>query len=183
MDAPSDGCGEGPSGAAPSAHSGAAPAWLRRFCSRADPDCWIGLVTRVIAAASEERDGTIVHTPDHYLGAAWAPRPQVLRWPEVVVIGSPAADNAIAELFANLPGDARLYLADLDQVDAALAAEILRRSDSNLEPYQQRGIEAFIAAQRERDRALIEERYTDRDAGYERFRAVLLREIRSDRAT
>jgi hypothetical protein len=154
---------------------------VRRLSARADPDCWIGVAARVIPAAREERDGVAVNTPDHYLAAAWPPaRDRLSRWPEVVVIGSPLADNAIEELFTHLPADARLYLGDLDQVDAALAAEILQHSDRNLEPYQQRAIDAFIAAQRERDRTLIAERYTDRDAGYERFRAAVpaLRDLR-----
>jgi len=159
------------------------PPWLRRLSARPEADCWIGLVSRVIAAAREERDGVIVNTPDHYLGAAWPPRHRYSRWPEVVVIGSPAADNALSELFVHLPPEARLYLAGLDEVDAALAGEILRRGDRNLEPYQQSALDAFIAAQRDRDRAMIDERYTDHDAGYERFRAVLLRDLTNDRAT
>lgn len=159
--------------------------WLRRLASAFEPSCWIGVVTRVVSAASEERAGAIVHTPDHYLGAAWTPPMQRLsRWPEVVVIGSPASDNALTELFGHLPDDARLYLAGLDQVDATLAAQILLASDRNLERYQQRGLERFIASQDARDGALIEERYTDRDADYDRFRAVLLkRPGRPPRAT
>ena len=133
-------------------------------------------MARVVPAACEERDGAIVHTPDHYLGAAWPPASrQLTRWPDIVVIGSPAADNALAELFARLPGDARLHLAGLDDVDAALAAQILRDTDRNLEAYQQRAIDAFIEAQRVRERTLIVERYTDRDPGYERFRGALLK--------
>ena len=72
------------------------------------------------------------------------------RWPEVVVIGSPSADNALAELFAHLPDDARVFLAGVDNVDAALAAEILLAADRNLEPYQRDALANFIAAERKR---------------------------------
>ena len=117
-----------------------------------------------------------MRTPDHYLGAAWPPPSRgITRFPDVVVIGSPAADNALAELFVHLPRDARLHLAGLEHVDAALAAQILRDTDRNLEDYQRRAIDAFIEAQRSDDAARIAQRYTDRDAGYERFRGALSR--------
>ena len=131
---------------------------------------------RVVPAATEAHDGALVHSPDHYLGAAWPPPVQgVTRFPDVVVIGSPSSDNALGELFVHLPHDARVHLAALEHVDAALAAQVLRDTDRNLEEYQRRAIDAFIKAQREHDRARIAERYTDRDPGFERFRGVLPR--------
>ena len=146
--------------------------WLRRLAPRHDPACWTGIVIRVIRAGTFERDGTLLHTPDHYLAAAWSPATAgPSRWPEVVVIGSPGPSNALAELFLKLPPAARLYLADREQVDVVLAATILQRGDRNLEAYQRAAIAAFIAAESQRDRDLIDARYTDRDAGYERFRA------------
>lgn len=133
-------------------------------------------MARVVPATSEARDGALVHTPDHYLGAAWPPLGRgPTRWPDIVVIGSPGADNALTELFVHLPSDARVHLAGLDDVDAALAAEVLRNTDRNLEAYQRRAIDTFIEAQRARERATLAERYTDRDPGYERFRGALLR--------
>ncbi len=149
--------------------------WLRRLAGRFEPSCWAGLVARVVPAAATEVAGVTVHTPDHFLGAAWPPAAAGLaRWPEIVVIGSPAADNALAELFVHLPPSARLYLANLDEVDGALAAQILRDGDRNLEPYQRAGVDAFIAAERAREQEAIRSRFTDRDAGFERFRHVVL---------
>jgi hypothetical protein len=55
-----------------------------------------------------------------------------------------------------------------------LAAEILLAGDRNLEPYQREGIAEFITAERERTRMATIERYMDRDAGFERFRARAL---------
>jgi hypothetical protein len=158
------------------ATTGAAP-FVRRLAARFEPGCWVGLVIRAVPAAEHEQDGAIVRTPDHFLGAAWAPADGVpTRWPEAVVIGSPTADNALAELLRHVPAEARLYLTGADDVDAALAAEILLAADRNLEPYQQDALAVFIDAQRARTQVAIGERYTDRDAGFERFRARVLGE-------
>ncbi len=108
--------------------------FARRLASRWQPACWTAVVVRVIPAREREEDGVLVRTPDHYLGAAWPPAASgPARWPDVVVIGSPSADNALAELFAHLPDEARAFLAGVDDVDAALAAEILLAADRNLE--------------------------------------------------
>ena len=147
----------------------------RRLASRWEPACWTAVVVRVIPARESDEDGVTVRTPDHFLGAAWPPAAQgPSRWPEVVVIGSPSADNALAELFAHLPDDARAFLAGVDDVDAALAAEILLAADRNLEPYQRDALENFVAVERKRVGAAIAAHYTDRDAGFERFRARVL---------
>ncbi len=130
---------------------------------------------RAIDEAARDIDGTRVVTPDHYLGAAWAPAVGApTRFPDVVVIGSPSGDNALAELLVHVPCDAKLWLAGRDEVDVALAAEILLAADRNLERYQRDAIAAFIAAEHARTRAAIAARYTDRDAGFERFRAQVV---------
>jgi hypothetical protein len=67
-----------------------------------------------------------------------------------------------------------LFLATRDDVDAALAADILLACDSNLEAYQAEGVAAFARAERERVRAEVARRYTDDDPGFERFRARVL---------
>jgi hypothetical protein len=97
-----------------------------------------------------------------------------VRWPEAVVIGSPTPDHALGELFRHLPAEGRLYLAGVDDVDAALAAEILLAADRNLEPYQREALAAFIAAERDRVRVAIAARYSDRDPEFERFRSRVL---------
>jgi hypothetical protein len=90
------------------------------------------------------------------------------------VIGSPDATRALDQLLLHLPPQAKLYLADRDNVDAALAAEILLAGDRNLEDYQRAAIAAFVQAERERVRAAIGARYSDREPGFERFRARVL---------
>ncbi len=141
-----------------------------RLARRMTPDVWLGLVVGLVPPQSQEQAGAIVHTPEHFLGALWAPLAGgPARWPEAVVIGSPTSDRALAQLFRHMPTDAKLFLAGRDDVDAALAAEILLASDRNLETYQKEAIGQFIAAERTRTREAIEARYTDRDEGFERF--------------
>ena len=149
----------------------------RRLTARHAPDAYVGVVVRVIEAASVDRPDVVERTPDHFLGALWAPAASgPARWPDLVVIGSPRAENAIVQLLEAVPADRRLYLADRDGVDAGLAARILLASDRNLEPYQRAALDAFIAAERSRERDWIAARYSDRDPRYEQFRAVVLRE-------
>ena len=79
-------------------------------------------------------------------------------------------DRRASLLFEHLPRDAKLHLAGADDVDAALAAEILLAADRNLEPYQRTAIARFAATERERVSAQIKRLYSDRDPAYERFR-------------
>jgi hypothetical protein len=147
----------------------------RRLARRYEPGCWIGVVVHAIAEADSDVDGESVRTPDHYLGAAWSPAPGPMpRFPDIVVIGSPGSDNALAELFVHLPPDAKLWLAGRDEVDVALVAEILLANDANLEPYHRAALEAFVATERSRTSAIIASRYSDGDGGFERFRARIV---------
>jgi hypothetical protein len=144
----------------------------RRLAPRYSSQAWLAICVKAVPARQHDDGSAIVRTPDHYLAAAWAPSEQApSRWPEAVVIGSPTPTRALDELLQRLPAGAMLHLAGLDDVDAALAAEILLHGDRNLEPYQREAIAAFIAAEQARTRSAIGARYTDRDAGYERFRA------------
>jgi hypothetical protein len=147
----------------------------RRLATRFGPECWIALCVRVVAAASHETADAVSRTPDHYLAAAWPPPASgPAHWPDAVVIGSPTSTRALEELLRHLPAEASLYLAGLDDVDAALAASILLEADRNLEPYQREAIEAFVKSERERVRISIAFRYTDCDQAFEQFRAVVL---------
>ena len=150
------------------------PRLAHRLSARCGDDTWIGACVRVVEAARREGSSSVERTPDHYLAAAWAPGAPRSRWPDAVVIGSPAADDALALLLRHVPDGAKLYLADLDAVDAALAARGLLAADRNLEPYQRDGIAAFVAAEEARVAARIAAGYTDRDEGFERFRARVL---------
>jgi hypothetical protein len=146
-----------------------------RLASRYRPGCWTGVVVHAIEKAVHDVDGARIATPDHHLGAAWAPAGGApTRFPDVVVIGSPGADNALAQLLVHIPHDTKLWLARRDDVDVALAAEILLAADRNLERYQRDAITAFIAIERERIRVAIAARYSDRDDGFERFRAKVV---------
>ena len=147
----------------------------RRLAARASADAFVGVCVHVVEAGAQPEGGALVATPDHWLAAAWPPPASgPSRWPEAVAIGSPTATHALDLLLRQLPADATLFLAGRDDVDAALAAEILLEADRNLEPYQRAGVAKFVAAERARTRQVIAERYTDRDAGFERFRARVL---------
>ncbi len=147
----------------------------RRLAPRPSPATCIGVCVHVVTAAARAQGGTSVAYPDHYLAAAWLPPAAgPSRWPEAVAIGSPTPTHALDLLLRQLPADATLFLAGRDDVDAALAAEILLEVDRNLETYQREGIAAFVEAERVRTRQAIAARYTDRDAGFERFRARVL---------
>lgn len=147
----------------------------RRLAPSWSVDVWTGACVRVVAAATREEKGASIATPAHFLAAAWAPAARgPSRFPETVVIGSPDPTRALDDLLRHLPQDAKLYLASLDDVDVALAADILLACDRNLEPYQAAGVAAFAHAERERIRRVVGQHYTDVDAGFERFRARLL---------
>ena len=147
----------------------------RRLAARASADAFVGVCVHVVEAGAQPEGGALVATPDHWLAAAWPPPASgPSRWPDAVAIGSPTATHALDLLLRQLPADATLFLAGRDDVDAALAAQILLEADRNLEPYQQDRIAAFVAAERERMKDAIAARYTDRDAGLERFRARVL---------
>lgn len=152
----------------------AAARLAQRLSARCGDDAWIGACVRVVEAARREGASSVERTPDHYLAAAWAPGAPRSRWPDAVVIGSPAADDALELLLRHVPGEAKLFLADLDAVDAGLAARILLAADRNLGPIERKGIAAFVAAEEARIAARIAAGYTDRDEDYERFRALAL---------
>jgi hypothetical protein len=143
----------------------------RRLATRFAVDVWPVVVVNVVALQTLD---TGARVPAHWMAAAWPPASNgPTRWPDAVVIGSPSADNALAELCQRLPGDAKLFLVDTDAVDAALAAEILLAADRNLEGYQREGIWAFIASERKRVAARVANDYTDHDPGFARFRDSL----------
>lgn len=151
--------------------------YARRLTVREEPGCWYGFVVRAIPAAERFIDGMPVKTPDHFLTAAWEPVHGLLpRLPDVVAIGSPTATRALAELFVNLPHDARLHLVERDVVDAALLAEVIALADYNLEAYQRDALHRFAEQERARVRAEIVRQFSDRDEGFEQFKAKLLGE-------
>ena len=147
----------------------------RRLAPHWRDGCWTAMIVKAVPAATHEENGALVRTPDHYVVAAWAPADgPALLLPEAAAIASPDAERALLELARIVPGDAPLYLAGPDRVDALLAAEVVLAADRNLEPYQRAGLEAFVEHQKQRRAALLRELYTDRDEEFERFRNAAL---------
>ena len=144
----------------------------RRLATSYAPGTWVGAVRPAF-----EPDAHGQH-PAHYLVALWEPlppaQPLLPRWPAVAAIASPDANAALLELVRHLPAGARVWLSDT-VVDWALIAEIVLRSDRNLQPHHRAGLSAFIERCREADALRIEREYTDREPGFERFRDGLLR--------
>ena len=152
--------------------SAALAAAAKRLATSYAPGVWVGAVRRAFEA------GAHGHHPAHYLVALWEPlppgQPLLPRWPAVAAIASPDANAALLELVRHLPAGARAWLSDT-VVDWALVAEIVLRSDTNLQPHHRTGLSAFIDCCREADAARIAQEYTDREPGFERFREGLLR--------
>lgn len=145
-----------------------APAW--------SAEAWVALVVKAIAATERDLDGGRVATPAQFLIAGWAPAAGLRDLlPDFAAIAAPDAESALLELARNAPGEAPIHLAGPDQLDAALAGEIVLAADQHLEAWQREGLEAFVAHQRERRAARIAESYSDRDAGFERFRSLALK--------
>jgi hypothetical protein len=149
--------------------------FARRLAARPEPGCWYGFVVRAIPAEKRRIDGVLTDTPDHFLTAAWQPVSGLLpRLPDVVAIGSPTATRALAELFAHLPRHARLHLVERHVVDAALLAEIVALADRNLEGYQRDCLYKFAEQERARVRGEIAKQFSDRDDGFEKFKAKVM---------
>ncbi len=147
----------------------------RRLAPRPSPASCIGVCVHVVTAADAPRPvrsspppTTISPRPGCRLLRARRVGPR--RWRSA----RPPRRHALDLLLRQLPADATLFLAGRDDVDAALAAEILLEADRNLEPYQREGIAKFVEAERARTKQAIAARYTDHDAGFERFRARVL---------
>jgi hypothetical protein len=154
--------------------------WLRearpRMLDRPQPGCWYALIVRAIEPLELAVGNRAERTPAHYLLGAWAPSDGGLfpRLPEFAAIASPDATRALRELFVHLPDDAKVLLVGEEYADAALLAEMVLLCDGNLEGYQREALQRFADGRRERLASTIRQRYTDREAGFERFRGRLL---------
>ncbi len=150
----------------------AAPAWqpdlttlqLRRasdprLLTTWQPGAWIGAVRQVVDSTTEfvkTADGhpTVETWPPHRLLLLWPPQgpdqPLLGRWPQQLRLSAVPRDQAAEALLVDLPPDASLWLHPQPQdIDWALAAEILLHHQANLRPFQAEGLRAFIAAERE----------------------------------
>jgi hypothetical protein len=140
----------------------------KRLVRQPDAGVWIGAIRKAVDASEQG--------PAHYLVAAWpplAPGQHLLpRWPSVAASASPDADAALLMLMSQVSAAQRVWLAP-DATDWALIATIVLDSDRHLTTWQRSGLEGFVAAERERERAFIRREYSDRDEGFEAFKRKL----------
>lgn len=150
----------------------AAPAWqpdlttlqLRRasdprLLATWQPGAWIGAVRQVVDSTTEfvkTADGnpTVETWPPHRLLLLWPPqgpdKPLPGRWPQQLRLSAVPQDQAAEALLADVPADANLWLHPQPQdIDWALAAEIVLHHEPALRPFQADGLRAFVAAERE----------------------------------
>jgi hypothetical protein len=150
---------------------------LQRLVPHWSPGVWVGAVRRVFGPINElvaGEAGVLVDShPPHSLLVLWKPPgaqapaqpPFLRRMPWMVSIRALAdADAALAVLLAQMPHDARLYLARHD-IDWALMAEIVMLTEKNLAPYHHRELQAFVQAERDATRAAISAGYRHDDDG------------------
>lgn len=147
-----------------------------RLRDRPVPGGWLATIVRAIEPATRDVGDLREHTPAHFLVAGWAPQPGglFLRLPEFAAIASPDGTRALAELFVHLPPEVPVHLVDDLVVDPALVAEMVLTCDQHLEAYQRSALQRFVDARRAALRDTIAARYTDREAGFESFRARVL---------
>ena len=165
----------------------AAPAWqpdlqalqLRRatdprLLATWQPGAWTGAVREVMAPATEfvtTASGTAVESyPPHRLLLLWPPQrldmPLLGRWPQRVQLSALPADTAADALLAQVPDAAPLWLlAGPEDVDWALAAEIVLHHEPALRPFQAQGLRHFIEGEREAGFARLNSRYRPAPGG------------------
>jgi hypothetical protein len=144
---------------------------LERLVPQWAPGVWVAAVKRACGPLNEllaGDGGVVVDThPSHSLLVLWKPpksplRPPFLRrLPWLVTVEAVAdADAALHRLLRHLPHDVPLCMARAEDVDWALMADIVLRSERALEPFLLRELQAFADAERAATRAAI-------DAGYD----------------
>ena len=149
---------------------------LQRLSDAWEPGVWIGAARRACGPVAEvvpRGQGEIVEThPPQLLLALWKPqrleRPFLRRWPQMVWLSGDDIDHAPQTLLREVPAPARLWVMDAD-VDWALLAEIVMRSEAGLKPYQYRELQRFIIAEREVTGAMIDEAYGGDPGAHRRF--------------
>ncbi len=150
------------------------PARNPRLLGTWQPGAWTGAVREVMAPATEfvtSAGGTAVETyPPHRLLLLWPPQrldaPLLGRWPLQVRLSALAPDAAADALLAWVPDQAPLWLhPQPDDVDWALAAEIVLTHEPALRPFQAAGLRSFIDSEREAVFAQLNQRYQQAPGG------------------
>lgn len=142
---------------------------------------WTGAVRQVLQPTTEfitTPTGTAVESyPPHCLLLLWPPQridqPHLGRWPQQVLLSALPADPAADALLALVPGGAPLWINPVAQdVDWALAAEIVLHHQPALRPFQTNGLRAFIESEREASFARLNDDYQPPGAADGRGSAV-----------
>ena len=167
--------------------AGEAPAWqpdlqalqLRRaqnprVLGSWQPGAWTGALREVMAPATEfvtSAAGTVVESyPPHRPLLLWPPQcldaPLLGRWPQQVQLSALPADQAAQALLAGVPGDSTLWLHPTAQdIDWALAAEVVLTHDPALRPFQATRLRSFIEAEREANFVRLNSHYQQAPGG------------------
>lgn len=149
---------------------------LGRLSRQYVPGAWIGGLRLAFQEVAEVVEGQIERYPPHYLIALWEPlptgKPHLPRWPAVAAIASPDSNRALLDLVSHLPAGAKVWLSD-QEIDWALVADIVLRTDPNLQTYHQRELSRFIDGLRQQDLQTIERAYTDVNTDFEAFKTKL----------
>lgn len=140
------------------------------------PDCWFGFVIEALPESIRRTGQEVVHTPAHFLVAAWEPvvAPPLPQLPAAAAIVSDSAGRAASELLRLVPADAPIRMLERDQVSIGLIAEMILIADRNLDAGYRQELRQFIAAERLAWQARIRAGYADLDPSFERFKARLL---------
>ena len=140
-----------------------------RLLSAWQPGAWIGAVRQVFEGTTEflnTPDGspTVQTWPPHRLLLLWPPQgldsALLGRWPQQLRLSAVSQDQTADALLAELAPDAKLWLhGNAQDIDWALAAEILLHHEAGLRPFQAEGLRAFIAAERDASYSRLNQAY------------------------
>jgi hypothetical protein len=138
---------------------------LARLSPAWEPGAWIGVTRHVFGPLTEVGTDEVVEVhPPHLLLALWRPQrldqPFLGRWPHMVWLSKGDSVQTSLELLRQVPSPDRLWLTPED-IDWALLAEIVLRSEEGLRPFHHRELERFIAAEREATSQRISRSYSD----------------------
>ena len=145
-----------------------------RLLASWQPGAWTAAMREVMAPATEfvtTAAGTVVESyPPQRLLLLWPPQrldaPLLGRWPQQVLLSALPADQAAEALLAGVEGEAPLWLhPGVQDIDWALAAEIVLTHEPALRPFQAAGLRSFIDAEREAGFARLNRLYQQAPGG------------------
>jgi hypothetical protein len=150
------------------------PEFLLRLTRTYQAGDWVGAFRKVFGPLVEWSDqhSELENHPPHYLAALWRPTslrtPFLPRWPFKLTLVQPDPVAAVRDMLLEIPVTQRLWLARR-QVDWALMAEIAMVGETELVPFQYRGLQAFVQAERHKTLAEISLHYGGSNAVFEDF--------------